>query len=356
MAKLQSAYVRLIRALLKVPMVPVVIFIVGLGFAIPTFFSDEEEILPKVDEGQISVSLTADTGVNINKMDRAVELAEGVIRQQPEVETIFSTVGGRIFGRSQYEASNESSIRIQLVQKTKRNVTSDEWIERVSALIEKETLTGVRVRMRASGIRGVKIGRGDERISLRLQGTDLAVLASLGDKLAKQLKKLDAIRWSSYSAEENRQELAINVDRARAATFGLSVEEIGDALRFALQGEVVSEYIEGDLSYDIRLRLPQSDISNPQDIEEIILFSADNSRSGNESSNFKSHNNGSSVSLSDVANVELLPSPATILRDQQRRIVEVNATIKDGFTLGLVHSEIEQIVNEFALPVRVYAL
>ncbi len=345
MMSLQSLYVRLVGAALKAPLVAVLILSISLGFAAPSFFSKQEEFLPKVDEGQIRISMTADSGANINEMDRAVEVVERIIRQQPDVETIFSTVGGRIYGRSQYKASNKSSISVQLVKKTKRDVTSDEWIERVNGLLLKETLTGVRIRMKARGIRGVKIGRGDERISLRFQGADLDMLAALADKMVKNLREMDSIRWSWHSAEGNRQELAINVDRARAATFDLSVEEIGNALRFALQGDVVSKYIEGDRSYDIRLRLPQSDISNPQDIEEIILFNSSSSVSGKGSGS-----NRSSVYLGDVANIELIPAPARILRDQQRRIVEVNASINEGYTLGAVYNQLDQIMGKIDLP------
>ncbi len=336
MRNMQEAYSRFISWILNVPLIPVVLFVSAIFFIFPTFQSDKEEFLPKVDEGQVHVRLTADPGVSIDEMDRAVGIVEQVIGKQPEVVSMFSTIGGWVYGRSQYESSNKSSIRVQLQSRSGRNLSSDEWIERVTELIEQVKPAGVRVRMWTRGIRGVRLGRGDNKISLRLQGPDLDVLASLGDKLARQLRATDGIRWSTHSAEEINQELAIIVDRERAATLGLSVKDVGDALRFALQGEVISQYIEGDRSYDIRVRLSQADMSNPQDIESIVLFGSGEDKPA--------------VYLSDVANVELNLSPAKILRDQQKRIVEVSATLKEGFTLGDVSKQIEKITSDFSMP------
>ena len=249
--------------------------------------------------GLIRGRMTADAGISINLMVEAVKNFEALIKQQSEVETVFSTIGGRIFGRSQYEASNKSSVSVQLKPRSERGVSSDEWIERVTELVEQVKPPGVRVRMWTKRIRGVRLGRGDNKVSLRFQGPDLDVLASLGDELVLQLRKTDGIRWAAHSAEEINQELAITVDRERAATLGLSVKDVGDALRFALQGEVVSQYIEGDRSYDIRVRLSQADMSNPQDIESIVLFGSGEDKPA--------------IYLGDVADVNLNLSPAKIL-------------------------------------------
>ena len=337
MQALQNLYARLVGGLLRYPVVPLVLFVAAMYFSLPVFFSGPGEFLPKVDEGQIRVRIVADSGISVNEMDKAVAKVEKIISQQAEVETVFSTIGGWVFGRSQYESSNKSSIRVQLVPGSRRSVTSNEWIERVKELVAKEYLPGIRVRMWTRGIRGVRLGHGDNEISLRLQGADLDQLIELGDVLTGKLKAIDGVRWATHSSEEVRQELVVNVDRARAASLGLTLDKVGEALRFALQGDVVSEYIEGDHSYDIRVRLARDAISNPQDLESIILFGS-------------TGKGQSPISIRDVAVIDLLPTPSSILRDQQKRIVEVSATLKEGYTLGDVTSEINNVVDGLSLP------
>jgi multidrug efflux pump subunit AcrB len=87
----------------------------------------------------------------------------------------------------------------------------------------------------------------------------------------------------------------------------------------------------------VRLRLPRSRIESPQDIESILLFS--------------SRKPGSSVYLADVANVNIIASPAQILRDKQQRYVEVSASLStDMRTAGEIHAEIEKRLADLALP------
>ena len=336
LTKLQEGYGRSIRTVVKRPWLILAAFVIGLVLSAPTLLSNKQTFLPTLDEGQVRMRITADPGISVNDMDGAVRDIEEMIKQQPEVETVFSTVGGWVFGRSQYESSNKSSISIQLVPRTKRSVSSDEWIGRMKKAITKKKLPGINVRMSTQGIRGIRLGRGDDEVSLRIQGPDLDVLSALGDKLVQKLEKIEGLRNVAHSAEEGTQEIAVEVDRARAASLGLTVEDVGKALRFALQGNVVTDFLDGDRSYDIRVRLPSAAISDPQDIESILFY-------GNSE-------NKTPIRLGDVAHVNLVPAPATITRDQQNRIVEVTASLMEGMSLGEVDARIKNIITNFTLP------
>ena len=312
------------------------VFMISLAVSVPKFLSEKQEFLPKMDEGQVRVSITADPGISLETMDQLVLEVEQTLQQQPEVATVFSIVGGRIFGRSQAITPNRSSLQVQLVPRGVRTISSDEWVKKMNKLLLQQRSAGVRVQLRTMGIRGVRLSQGDEDVSIRIQGDDLERLRQLAEELADKLKAIEGLRAIEHSLEEVKTELALVVDRVRAASLGMSPDDIGKTLRAAIQGEVVSEFFDSDRSYDIRMRLPGQDIANPQDIERIVLFYDSNS--------------SEPVYLGDVAEVRLIAAPASVRRDQQRRIVEISASIEEGFTLGSVNEQIATLLTDYPLP------
>ena len=230
---------------------------------------------------------------------------------------------------------------MQLKPLPERLISSGEWIKRMDKLIAKQQLAGFEVRMSQRGIRGIRTNRGDEDISLRLQGANDAQLKLLADNIAEKMRLIPGISNVTHSAEDEQFELAMTLDRERAASLGVNLQDIKQATQIALQGIVVSDYLDNDKSYDIRLRLPQSEITSPQDMESILLFPA--------------KDNTPPIYLGTVANIELLKSPISILRDNQMRIVELTASLSDGTTLGEALNSIGQLRSQITLP-KAYTL
>jgi multidrug efflux pump subunit AcrB len=265
-----------------------------------------------------------------------VRRIEQLLQAQPEVRSVFTLVGGFIFGRTERESSNRTTITVQLVPREQRELSSEQWIRRMQQRIEGLGLVGFKLYLRSRGIRGIRLSSGDDDISLRLQGPDNEVLRQLGDALLAHLRGTPGIRNLQHSAEEIRQELSVRIKRERLAQLGLSAEDVGRTLRLALEGEIISDYLEGDRAYDIRLRLPRHEANTPAALEQLVLRNAIN---------------GESLQLREVASLELIAAPAEIRRDRQRRIVEVSASLADGATYGSVQQQLKQRLQEFALPV-----
>lgn len=316
----QRGYGSFVGLLLRVRWLVPVPFLLALWWVWPAFVSGKQELLPRVDDGLVRVYVSADSGISLNEMDVIAARLETVFQAQPEVRTVFSQIGGFVFGRSERQATNFSRLTVQLVARSERKVDAGQWINQMTPQIAKLQLAGVRVRMRPQGIRGLRLGRGDDDVSIRLQGPDLDVLAGLADDMVGVLEELPSVRNARHSAQDSVQELTVRVDRERAARLGLNVAEVARAVRVALQGVIVTDYLDGDRSYPIRVRLAQIDRSSPRDIETIMLFPGVDARA--------------SIYVGDVASVQLVNAPASIKRDRQQRIVEVSARVSTGFTLG----------------------
>lgn len=334
MEVLKRGYGGLVGLLLKAPWMAPLVFAAALAWVLPPFLHGKQLFLPNMDEGRVSVSVTADPGITLDEMDAAVQVIEDILQSQPEVQTVFTTVGGFIFGRTERKTSNRTGIYVQLVPRSQRSVSAGEWIRRVQKQIAGKKLAGIKVRIRSRGIRGVRLSHGDDDISVRIQGPRLEQLERLADGVVERLRDIQGLRNLEHSLEESRQELAVRVDRERAADLGLNVEDIGTALRMALEGRVVTDYLDGDRAFDVRLRLPRMDVGDPQALEDILLRGKD----------------GQPVRLGEVADIGLIPAPATIARDNQRRMVEISASLTGDATLGQVNEEVWKRLRDFPLP------
>ena len=335
--RLQAGYSWLLSRLLRLPWLILLLFVAGLSITVPRLLESKQIFLPNLDEGNINVSITTDRGINVARMNTVTEQIEQILSKQPEVETLFTTVGGFVFGRSQHESPNRSSIQVQLKPIHQRaGISSQEWIQRVQKELTAARMAGVQVRLSSRGIRGIRFNRSDDDFALRVKGPDLAILEALADQLVEKLKGIKGLNNLQHSAEEKNQELAVRVDRERAASYDLTVEDVGQAVRFALEGLKVTDFIAGDRSIDVLLRLDREQMANPADVENIILFSNTQPRSA--------------VRLSDIARVEILPVPSSIMRDRQQRIVEVTASLGAGATLLEVIEEALGAVQQLEIP------
>ena len=333
---LQDKYGKLLRPVLHYGWIVALIFITGLFFAAPTFQSGKQIFLPMMDDGRITIRLSADPGISLGVMDKSTRQIEELLLEQPEIESVYTLAGGFIFGRSERETSNRSTIIAQLVPLGQRDISSEEWMNKIKKLVASKKIAGLKVRIYQRGIRGIRTSQGDDDVSLRIQGPSLKKLEKLADEMTSQLNTVAGLSNVSHSAEDDNLELSIQVDRERAKTLGLSVKDISQSIQIALEGLVISDYIEGDRAFDIRVQLPRTDTTDLQELESVLLFPGNNQRQP--------------VYLGHVAKAELVQSPATIMRDNQMRIVEVSASIDADTTLGEAKKNIDTALANIDLP------
>lgn len=190
MEHVQNGYSWLLERVIRFPLLAVVLFSVGLFFAAPRFLDSNQIFLPSMDEGNIQVSITADRGINVDSMDQVVHQVEEILSAQPEVESLFTIVGGSVFGRSQNESANRASITAQLKSLAERGgVSSQQWINRMQKTIEATQMAGVRVRLYSVGIRGIRFNRSDDDLAMRIKGRELRVLEKLADQAVERLRE-----------------------------------------------------------------------------------------------------------------------------------------------------------------------
>lgn len=336
----QSAYRRTTQFLLHRPWLPFVILVPALIGAAHYFLETEQIFLPPVDEGRVRIHIKGDSGMQLEEMDKTVRKIEDLLAQRPEVETLYTQAGGFVYGRTQWMSGNRSTLSVQLISPERREMTTDEWVEDLRETLWKLDLPGFNIRIWAQNrVRGIKLGRGTESVSLRIAGPDLQALSRLGDEAVALLRNMDELDNLRHSYEDVEEELEVVIDRKRAADLGVDAEDIGRALRVAVEGIIISDYVDGDQRIDMRLRLPERDFASRENLSDIIVTTR----------------NGQPVRLQDLAKIRLKPAPATIMRDKQVRVVEVSASVQEGEALDAVMREVKKRLARLELP-RGYTL
>ncbi|HEY9051049.1 MAG TPA: efflux RND transporter permease subunit [Gammaproteobacteria bacterium] len=331
---LRKAYARTLEKVIRKSQWLFLIMVPLLLASAYLLYNAKDEFFPAMDEGRIDISITADSGMRLEQLDISVSRLEKLFMNNEDVSTVFTTSGGRIFGRSEYQSSNTASISVQLKPLHQRKLDSKTWVKEIRKEIDKLQLAGMKINPRVASIRGVRLGSGDDDISVRITGPDLDVLYESAEEAVKLIKDVPGLNNLTHSYEEQIEELVLNIDRERAADLDINAEDIGRALTSALNGLVISDFIEGDRQYDIRLRLPKALTNSAQDIMNIIVSVQSNKV----------------IRLKDVATADIYPTPSEIRRDGQRRIVEISASLKDNAVLSTVTKEVYKRLENFTLP------
>lgn len=339
MMLLQKKYRRSVQYIIhkaSARIVLILVLLASLGFSIPSFISDSTEFFPRMDDGRIGVRLLAEPGIKLELTDEATLKVESLIETMPFVATVFTISGGAIYGRTEFVARNRARIDIQLVPLSQRSVSSDQWRSQFYELLAKHKIPGVRVRANNLRTPGTYFHRADDDVSLRITGPDLDTLDQIGYALIAHLGSIKGIINIEHSSDVIAQELSIKIDRERAVNLGFTVEQISRIIRTAISGATVSDFIDGDRSYNIRVRLPDINTSSLSSLGSLLLG--------------KTPGKQSSIYLADVANVELIQAPSVILRENQQRIIKVTGKIDDGMTTGEVLESVQQSLQDFTLP------
>lgn len=179
----------------------------------------------------------------------------------------------------------------------------------------------------------------DDGMMQQMGGSDIDIVFRSNDldaanNLAKEIKTLIQTNISSVTEpqidmEDGLPQVEIKVDRARAASFGISVMSIANEINYCINGYTATTYnLNGD-SYDVVVYLNDEDRSEIPDLEKI----------------FVEGNNGL-VSVANFAEVIRGTGPVSIARENQTRIIHLTASISDGSNAGAVESQIKELISD----------
>ncbi|MBI5163904.1 MAG: efflux RND transporter permease subunit [Magnetospirillum sp.] len=305
--------------------VPAVVLVAAAAASVPFL---GRAFLPAFNEGTVTVSAILPPGTALAESNRIGTIAEGLIRQVPEV---IST--GRRTGRAELDEHAEgvhySEIDVDLKDSGRGRA---------------EILADIRVRLAQIPGLAVNIGqpithRHDHllsgvraEIAVKIFGDDLDALRALAEQARGKMAAVPGIADLQVEKQVLIPQVQIRLDRGEARKYGLSLDQLTETLEAALQGRVVSQIRDGQRTHDVVLRLAEDWRAHTADFRAILVDTP-----------------AGKVPLGLLAEVVEAQGPNLINRDDMRRRIVVMAN-GQGRDMAAIVAEVRATLDGLALP------
>jgi multidrug efflux pump subunit AcrB len=291
-----------------------------------------QEILPQLNTGQAQMYVQFPTGTSLTENRQVMRLIDQTLLDQPGTKSTFTTAGGYLFGTNTSPDVLGGSSTIAL----KSGVDVEAYIARVKQKLDQLNLVDIRTFMRPQDVRGISFNNSPTRgdVNVILQGNNTADLQKAGEQVLAALD--ENVPQASFrpDPEPPQPEVQIRPDWQRAEEFGLTVNEIGEAVRTAIDGEVPTRVQRGDRLVDIRVQLPEATLTSVSELEQVPLLVGENQ----------------SLKLNDIADIEFGLAPAEIQRLNQRQVYIIEGDLVEGATLDRAIAQTQSIFQQLDLP------
>jgi HAE1 family hydrophobic/amphiphilic exporter-1 len=270
------------------------------------------ELTPQTDEGAVRVEAELASGTRIELTDAIISRLEQMVQQLvPEAQTIIAQAGQGVFGGP--GGSGRGNIQLYLSPKDDRERSSDQIAQDLRRQLS--GIPGVIVRANASGgnnqMNRLMSGGFNQggRLAVEIRGEDLDQSRRIALDVQGLLDGTPGVADARLSRDEGRPELAVRVDRPKAALFGLSTMTVADTIRTNVSGTNAAQYREGGFEYPIIVRLREEDREQVSDVNDVMVTSQQ----------------GQMLPVKSVMTIRSQLGPVQIDRKNQERITTVNA-------------------------------
>jgi multidrug efflux pump len=302
-ARLQNGYARLLGAATThaTKTVLIVTAVVVAGFVTYGMVAADVLFFPDLDPERARIEIEAPQGTPVARTDGYVREVETILPAVPMSLRSFEATTGR---NSEGTESHRGMVDLTFAPYAEREVSGREAVRRVQQQLD--SITGAVVSVR-EGNSGPPTG---DDISYEVRGYDYAVMGEITADLMAILEPYsDSFKYLDNDYEASLPEIAVNIDRAAAARYGLSTAQIAGTVRTAVTGSTVGAYRENEEEYDIVVRYRDDARNSLQALNAIQVVAHDGRR----------------VPLSAVASLDPTSTVSVIKRRNLNRAVNVMA-------------------------------
>ncbi|MBS1910991.1 MAG: efflux RND transporter permease subunit [Bacteroidetes bacterium] len=330
---LAQSYANFLRKALKrkwlVYVATIILFFGSISLMVGGFIGFE--FMTQTDRGEFSTTLELPPGAKLEETNRITQQVEQLILSMPEVSKTFANVGVSNEGLIGQTSNNVSEINVALVDRDKRTLTTDEVAARIKDQVSE--IPGVKIRVNPIGI----FGTGNQTpIQYVLLGTDMDSVRVAANKVADVMRRIPGTADVRLSSEDGKPETRIDIDREKLATLGLTLGEVGTALRTALTGDDDAKFREGSNEFTIRIMLDQFDRARTSDVADLTFI----------------NHAGVPVQLKQFATVTQTTGPTALGRRDRNASIIVFSQVA-GVPSGTLAAQIDKEVAKLKLPAGV---
>ena len=311
--------------------------LLGLVVAVVAFgaLNNGSEFFPEdIPPATVYVQVDAPIGTRIDLTDGIVRRLEGELDALPgrqDFESTVATSGSQVamdFGGAG-GATHLASVAVNFRDFQVRQTDVFQTLERMRGSIGLG-IAGADISVEIPN-QGPPTG---QAVAVEITGDDPDQLRRLGDQAVAILEqspvfpKLDGLE---HDMSTGRPELVVDVDRERAALYGLNTSDIGATVRSAINGSEASKYRDGKDEYDITVRLAKAYREDLSSLADLTLVPED----------------GGQIPLSSVASWRIGTGFGDIKRKDLDRVVSITSDVRAGHSANAVAAEVRETLAEF---------
>ena len=285
--------------------------------------------LPPFNEGTLLIGLRLNPGVSLSESAGVASQAEKLVRQVPEV-----TYVGRRSGRAELDEHAEGVYVSELDVGLKPAGDLDRSMAEIQADIRSRLVNlpaaiaigqpiSHRIDHMLSGVRS--------QIAFKIFGDDLDVLRSQADLLRSKLAGIEGLVDLEIEKQVLAPQIKVRIDYDKAAQYGVSTSQIMATLQGMVEGERLSQIIEGNRRFALVIKLPDS-ARNLEGLADILIDTP----------------NGK-IPLSKIASIEDGDGPNQISRDGGKRRIVLSANASKRALSDIV-ADIRAVISNQTLP------
>ena len=250
--------------------------VVAAALIFPTLAT---EFTSQTDEGQVNVNVELAQGTRIEITDPVLKRIEDSLAQLvPEATTVIVQAGSG--GGNNFQggggAVSRGTINLMLVPKDEQKRSSEQIAQDLRRQLQ--GIPGVIVRANPAGgnqdLNRLLSGGGNNgggRLSLEIRGEDLNDSKKLAQSLKDLLDNTPGVADARLGRDEGRPELAVRIDRAKAALLGVSATTLANTIRTNVSGTQAALFRQSGKEYPIVVRLREDERQNVNDVDNVLV-------------------------------------------------------------------------------------
>ena len=301
------------------------------------------EFIPSLSEGDFALQALRVPGTSLTQsVDMQQRLEKAVMAKVAEVERMFARTGTAEIAADPMPPNISDSYVMLKPQSewpdpNKSRATLIAQLQQAAATVpgsnyELSQPIQLRFNELVSGVRS--------DVAVKVFGDDMAVLNQTAAKIAATLQTVPGASEVKVEQTTGLPVLTINIDRDKAARYGLNVGEVQEAIAIAVGGRQAGILYEGDRRFDIVVRLSEALRTDVAGLSGLLIPVPANS--SNQQIGF--------ISLSQVASLDLVLGPNQVSRENGKRVVIVSANVRGRDLGSFVQSAGETIQREVQIP------
>ncbi|MFV9657464.1 CusA/CzcA family heavy metal efflux RND transporter [Pseudomonas sp. NY15366] len=303
------------------------------------------EFIPSLSEGDFALQALRVPGTSLTQsVEMQARLEKRLVEKVPEIERVFARTGTAEIA-SDPMPPNISDAYVMLKpkdqwpdpDKSREELIAD--LQRVSAEVpgsnyELSQPIQLRFNELISGVRS--------DVAVKVFGDDMGVLNSTAAEIAETLEKVEGASEVKVEQTTGLPVLTINIDRDKAARFGLNVGDVQDTIAFAVGGQRAGTLFDGDRRFDMVVRLSDRLRTDIEGLSRLLIPVPAPSGGAAEQISF--------ISLSEVASLDLVLGPNQVRRENGKRLVVVSANVRGRDIGSFVQEASDRLLQDVKVP------